>query len=243
MDNILKTTKLLYSCYYDKDGRIMKEPTGKIGRLKLPETHLAFLYRYIEFIMNSKLLNEASVIYIKSPYDVAKGVFEMYNKEHPEDPVNVKTAISNLDYNRRKMIKVFDDDMLTKVIYYPKQADMERYNGKLDDAMKRYNKGSIFDGKLMIVLPKNVGTVEPTEADISDFMMAVQAYRNVNRKLIEEQVASQFSSVIAYFNYLSTLTYRDEWQDDVWRQMNDFLNGKMDVNDVSDFPEFDDFVS
>ena len=33
MENILKLTKLVYSCFYDKNGFIQKEPTGKIARM------------------------------------------------------------------------------------------------------------------------------------------------------------------------------------------------------------------
>lgn len=239
MENILKMTKMVYSCFYDKNGCIQKEPAGKIARMKLPQTHIDFLYRYIEFVMNSKLLNEASMIYIKSPYDAAKAVFEFYNKENPDSAVNVKTAISNLDYNRRKVNKAFDEDMLTQVVFYSHKVNIEKYQKQLDDAMTKYSKGSIFEGKVMIALPKSVGIEEPSKEEIESFMIMLSAYRTANRKLVEEQIQDMYGSVVAYFNYLSTLTYRDDKQEEQFRQMSNFLNGTQETDDVLDFTEIE----
>ena len=239
MENILKLTKLVYSCFYDKNGFIQKEPFGKIARMKLSQECIDFLYRYIEFMMNSKILNEASVIYVKSPYDTTKGVFEMHNREHPDDIINVKTAISNLDYNRRKVNKIFDQDMLTQIIFYSHKADIEKYQKQLDNAMSRYSRGSVFDGKLMIKLPNIISVDKPSNEKIESFKLMISSYRNANRQIIEQRVEDMYGDVVSYFNFLSVLNDRNEEEEEQFQQMSNFLNGKLEIDDIFDFEEIE----
>ena len=237
MENILKMTKMLYSSYFDENGHIMKEPTGRIGRIGLPQKNLDFLYRYIEFIMNSKLLNEASKIYVKSPYESVKAVFEMYNKENPDKTINVKTGISNVDYNRRKLNRIFDEDMLVRVIQYYSTANVDRYQQQLDNAIAKYSKDSVFMGKVMIDLPKSVSVVVPDGDEIDNFKMMISAYRNSSKKLIEPQIKEMYEPVVAYFNFISSLATRNEEQEEQWRDMYNFLTGTRDEPDNVEIDE------
>lgn len=229
MYNILKSTKLVYTCFYNEDGHIQSEVSGKIKRMNLAEPSVAFLRGYIEFIMQSKLLNEAAVIYIKSPYDAVKSVFVAYNQQNPKEPINIKTAISNIDYNRRKLIKVFDEDMLMQIIYSSSTPDLDKYWKQLEAAMEKYSCGNIFDTKLMIRLPKTVSPVEVEEERITDFMEAIGAYRIPTKKMVEESIATDYKDVISFLNYLAQCPHKSEWQEDIWEQLNDYLNGQLPI--------------
>lgn len=72
MSQLLKTSKALYRALLNPDGTWAEKPHGILQRKDLPEDHLRFLRRYLEFMLHSKLLNDAAKIYIKSPYMTAK---------------------------------------------------------------------------------------------------------------------------------------------------------------------------
>ena len=237
MENLLKGTKLVYSCFVDGGGHINRVPTGKIARLNLSQDITDFLYRYINFILGTRLLNEASMIYIQSPYDSMKSVFAYYNEQHKTKPVNIKTAMSNLDYNRKKLNKIFDEDMLDNLIYHAPFKGLpmlSHYNEQLAGAMEQYSPGSIFDGKLMIKLSKQKDMVQPTDQEIDDFMDVVSVYRSMDKKITEKAINEQFLTVISFFNFLSTQTTMTEWQREKWNRMQDFLNCSRTDSEYSD---------
>ena len=225
MNNILSFTKLVYQCFSNDEGEIVKEPTGKIKRLKLPQENLDFLYDYISFAMNSELLNKVSKIYVMSEVEGIDAIFNHYNRLHPEDKINLKTARSNLNYNRTKMIKVFDEDMLEQVIYYTSKADLEKYRAQLDWATVRFSKSNIFSAKLMIDLPRDTGNVKPSEDSIVGFMEAIEVYRKAKKAMIEKTIAGEYEDVIKYFNYLSLANYRTDEEEELYNTMMGFLNG------------------
>lgn len=234
MANILKATKMVYNCFYDEKGLIKSGVTGELARMNLPEENMNFLQRFIEFMMNSKILNEDTRIYLTSVRDTVKGAFEHHNKIDPENPVNIKTGISNVDYARRKIIKYFDDDMLTQVIYYSRSADLEKYQKQLEEAMGKFSRGSIFEDKVIIRLPKAVSTEQPTEEDINNFKMLIGTYRVIAKQRAEQEMKDQYLQVIGYFNFLSSKTNRNEAENQVYMDMLNYLNCEP-VDDILDF--------
>ena len=225
MNNILSFTKLVYQCFSNDDGEIIKEPTGKIKRLKLPQENLDFLYDYISFAMNSEMLNKISKIYVMSEVEGIDAIFNHYNRMHPEDKINLKTARSNLNYNRTKMIKVFDEDILEQVIYFPGKADLVKYRNQLDWANVRFSKSNIFSTKLMIDLPRDTGKVKPSEDSIIGFMEAIEVYRKAKKAMIEKTIVEEYEDVIKYFNYLSLVSHRSDEEEELYNTMMSFLNG------------------
>lgn len=226
--NNLRGTKNIYASFADDQGHITKEPKGLVSYERLPKEVVGFLYEYLDFALHSKILNEASIVYIKSPYTSSvEYIFNKHNENHPDNIFNLKTAASNLDYNRRKLDKVFDSDMLD-VLTSRFKGGLEKlphYREQLDNAIKQYSRGDAFGNSLFIEISRHQSRDIPTKDAIEEFMMAIDKYRTVNKKTIQSIINEQYKDVIGYFNYLSQCKDRNEWQEEIWQELQAFLNG------------------
>lgn len=234
MSQLLKQTHSLYQSFYDKDGNLMETPVGSIARLNVPEEHIQFLKRYMEFIMNSKILNEATRIYIMSPLTNSSinSVFVFWNSNHPDQEMNVKTGISNVDYCRKKLLKAFDDDMIAILLHYPKKADLAHYEEQLEAAIKQYARKSVLSDKLTINIG-NCASLQPvSRGRLDEFMEAIGPYRSRIGKAVETQINEEYADVIGYLNYLQTVIQKSSEQERVWNDLVAFLNG---ANNEVDF--------
>ena len=227
MSQLLKQIHNLYLDFYDKEGNIMDEPVGTITRLSLPESHIKFLKRFLEFIMNSKILNESTKIYITSPLASSSinSTFAYWNKNNPNQQVNIKTATSNVDYCRRKIIKLFEDDMISMLTYYPQKADIDHYEEQLKAAMLQYSNKSTISGSLMIDLGKFTSYEPVGESRLFEFMETIGPYRTKLRKTIEATINNEYADVIGYLNYLQAIHNKTPDQEETWVALLNFLNG------------------
>ena len=206
-----------------------------MAKMKLPEECIEFLRKYLEFMLNSKILNKAARIYIESPYDTAKLVFSMYNKDNPSDTLNIKTSLANLDYNRKKINRHFDEDMLFNVIYMSAKADLSKYTNQLRVAMDKFNKTNVFSDYINLNLPKIIGDREVLGMNIDSFLLAIAPYRKSNIRVVEDVIAKEYSEVVAYLNYISSLSCRTPEQEEIYQKLMSFLTGKTDTGDCSEF--------
>ena len=71
--------KALYNSFYDKNGRLLDEPVGSIGRLTISDEAIRFLRNFIEFVVTSKISNRYTLIYLRSPASTLKEAFIHYN--------------------------------------------------------------------------------------------------------------------------------------------------------------------
>ena len=228
VNNNLKLTKTLYTCYIDRDGHLKKLPDGSIGHLRLPDEILDFLRKYIDFMINSTILNKSTWIYLQSPADSERGAIGSYVYAHPDEKMKFNTGMSNIAYVKRKMSDTFDNDMLNELIYHPKTAinKLEHYREQLSRAMEKYRKGNIFRDKLFITINPAINSDRPSEEAINDFLMDIEPYRSSIKELIEKMINDKHHEVIGYFNYLTQTSNKDDWQMEQWEKLNDFLDNK-----------------
>lgn len=176
--------------------------------------------------MNSKLLNEATKIYIRSPYMTAKGAFSSYNEENPDKARPVATLVSGMDYCRKKVLKdVFPDDMLYHVIELPHKADMPHYWELLNRAMEKYIQPSLLADTVTLKLSKRVASSAPTESRLAECLLALSPYRRATYKRCESEMQEKYGEVIGYINYLSSCVERTPEENRLFNAVSDFLNG------------------
>ena len=230
MSKLIKQTKAVYAAFTDADGNMTKRPHGVLQRKNLPDDHVEFLRRYLEFMMNSKLLNEATKIYIRSPYMTAKGAFNAYNEENPDKARPIATLVSGMDYCRKKVITtVFPDDMLGYVMELPQKADMKHYWDLLHDAMEKYKQDSVLADAVTVKLPRRINIIAPTDDEICDFLVAIAPYRKGTVKQCEKDISAKYADVVGYINYIASCTaptVDERWKFEIVR---DFLNGENDA--------------
>lgn len=226
MSKIMKMSRTLFNDFTDEQGNLLEQPKNSIGKKNLPEEHVRYLKRYLEFLLNSKILNKAARIYIQSPHTTLSvaATAEFYNRQNPENKVNVKTFISNIDYCRKKLSALFDDDMLERVIYYSGTCDLEKYQTQLEKAIGQYAKADLFKGKLLIELSASTKPQEVDETRIKEFMDIIEPYRTHAVKTVEKLVASEYEDVIGYFGYLTSSVRLTDEQERQLQEMTEFLN-------------------
>lgn len=226
MSKLIKQTKAVYAAFTDEDGNMTKRPRGVLQRKNLPDNHVEFLRRYLEFMMNSKLLNEATKIYIRSPYMTAKGAFNAYNEENPDKARPLATLVSGMDYCRKKVITtVFPDDMLYYVMELPQKADMPHYWELLNRAMEKYSQPSLLADTVILKLSKRVASSAPTESRLAECLLALSPYRRTVHKRCESEMQEKYGEVIGYINYLSSCVERTPKENRLFEIVSDFLNG------------------
>lgn len=207
-----KRVKLIYDSFYTADGKLLDLPVGQLGHGEYSDEAIKFMRSFIEFMANSDALCKYAKIYLKSPVSTLQDAFKNYNYRHPEDGVNVKTAISNMDYNRRKLLEIFPEDMLEKVIRDSPDTSYDKYWECLEQAISKYNKTGLFDN-LAVKLTKAISTNKPDEERITSFRKMIVPYTKKNRKKIEKAINSEFRDVIGYLNYLDTKVDRTDEED------------------------------
>ena len=226
MSQLLKTSKALYGALLNPDGTWAEKPHGILQRKDLLEDHLRFLRRYLEFMLHSKLLNDAAKIYIKSPYMTAKAAFIEYNTLSPDKARPVATLVSSMDYCRKKVLKdVFPDNMLYHVIELPHKADMPHYWELLNRAMEKYSQPSLLADTVTLKLSKRVASSAPTESRLAECLLALSPYRRTVHKRCESEMQEKYGEVIGYISYLSSCVERTPEENRLFNAVSDFLNG------------------
>lgn len=156
MKTILKMTREVYHNFYDDEGNMQDKAIGSFKRLNLSEDRIGFLKRYIEFIMDSDFLSKTVKIYIKTYLTSSSiaAVVSFYNNTHPEsEQIKIKNAQSATDYASNNLIKIFDDDMLIKVLGYS-NCNLEQYINQLNLVIAENIKNKSLTDSLIIKLPR-----------------------------------------------------------------------------------------
>lgn len=209
--------KALYNSFYDKKGRLLDEPVGSIGRLTISDEAIRFLRNFIEFVVTSKISNRYTLIYLRSPASTLKEAFIHYNYMNPTSGVNVHTAISSMDYNRKQYLKLFPEDMLVKVLSEDDSLDLSAYWDALDKAYQEYGRSSFFDD-LTIKLTKVVSSKRPTADELQWFKERIAPYTKKFRNIEQKEINESFKDEIGYLNYLAGKSDRSAEENEIYNE-------------------------
>lgn len=192
--------------YMDKKDEFTFKPSGDIGQRDLDKDREDFLRKYIDFIMNGKMVSDTTKIYIRSYKDSVADAFKSYNEYREKgEQINLDTAQSKVNYDRKKLLKYFDDDMLEKVIYAD-ECDIERYEKRLMKAIADYGKKNKILDNIMISLPKVSIQDELSEDEFSDFLKIISPYFKKHKQYIEEHLPKKSVGYLYYLLYTPQLT-------------------------------------
>lgn len=165
-----------YRYCIDDDGNFLNMPRGTEFSY-VPAQNREFIGRFVKFCMTTKILNENSHIYIKSHFRSVREVFEDYNQNRKGNPLNVRTCISKIDYDRRKLHKFFDADLVNLMFRVVKGVGkLPCYEKQLAAAMEVYSRGDLFEDKLVIKLDKTMNPEMPGREKIAKFLEIITPY-------------------------------------------------------------------
>lgn len=187
------------------DGSLREKPIGFLARRALGRHQDDFLRRYIDLIMNSKIVGNTTKIYFRSVLPSVASVIKNHNLGLPEhEQINIKTAQSQINYDRKKLLKYFTEDMLTKVIGY-KDCDVTQYNKMLNLAIFDYNKGNKLLDNILLTLPKVIVEDSISDDEWKDFIEIIAPFVKTHREYVESNLPEKSVGYLYYLMSTPTL--------------------------------------
>ncbi len=200
MGKLLAMTKESYVDLVDLNGELYSRPQGRIGKRQLKNETIKFLQDYVLFIMSSRIVSETTKMYIRSSSGSITAAIKSYNDGLVEkERVNLKTAQSKVDYDRKKLLGYFPEDMLYNVIYHS-DCDLIPYKRMLSMARQKYSKEECLSEKLVLNLSKKSYCTSLTEEEFNEMVELLVIYSKNTVKEVEEKRLS--ADMTGYFNHL-----------------------------------------
>lgn len=198
MRYLLKVTREIYRCYMSPTGEVYDKPIGSIGMRNLGKEKDDFLKKYINTVMNTKIVSNTSKIYIRSSLPSVNSVFVHYNAGLDESrKINIKTAQSQIDYDSKKMLQFFPDDMLSKIIYYG-ECELENYKNMLNLVIAKYEKRNKLLDNLALKIPR-VEVQECLEEDeFNELLSIIKLYIKSHMQYIENNLDHKACGYLLY---------------------------------------------
>lgn len=198
MRYLIRHTREVYNCYMDAEGNLYERPTGNIGKWNLDKKRDDFLKRYITLIMGSKIVSDTTKLYIKSTLPSVASVVKYYNQTVTEnEQINIKTAQSKVDYDTKKLLRYFPDNMIVQVLSNT-SCDLDYYTKQLNLAVANYAvKNKLLDN-LMLRLPKVAIQDNLDEDAFSDFITIIKPYLKKHVEWLQDNLPEEAVGYILY---------------------------------------------
>ncbi len=242
MENLLRDLKAIYHYYIDDDGNLLNMPRGTEFSY-VPAQNREFIGRFVKFCMTTKILNENSHIYIKSHFRSVREVFEDYNQNHKDNPLNVRTCISKIDYDRKKLHKYFDADLINLMMFRVVKGvgKLPSYEKQLAAAMEVYSRGDLFEDKLVIKLDKTMNPEMPDREKIAKFLEIIAPYRKGNLPIISDAINNDYRQVIGYLNFINKKEELSDEEKSILKLVENYISCKAaDISLLVDGEGLDD---
>lgn len=201
MKQLINQAHDIYSFCYDPYGKIYSKLTGDIEARNIDKDKQQFILAFMGFLMESKVISDTTKMFIKSRASTIKAVVDSHNRDCKEhEKINVNTAISKLQYDKNKLDKMFDDNMITKVLYM-KECNLAKYKEQLSIAVLQYDKRVTVLDKLAVHIPKDSLSFVCSDEDFDEILEVLAPY---SPKTIKTVI--QFLNDKGYSGYLTYLT-------------------------------------
>lgn len=200
--NLIDESKAWLPQFY-KDGEFIEEPKVKFNGRVLESNIVNFVSDFFKFLLDSKFLNNCTIIWLNSNLSSVQKTFEFYNSQCDEvDMINIKTAQVKINYDKVKLRKYYDDNMLFNVMAYP-DKHLDNAIQVLDKLSREYFNDKQYKEALSIKLPKNIIKKEISDNDFSSLLKYLDLYSKKRIEKIEQLEDDNFTSnMIGYYNYL-----------------------------------------
>ncbi|GAB6152548.1 hypothetical protein JCM17380_12980 [Desulfosporosinus burensis] len=219
MRSIISLTREVYHCYMRDDGSLYERPIGSIARRNLSKNQDDFLKRYIDLIMNTKIVSDTTKIYITSTLPSVASVIKQHNValvEHKQ--VNIKTAQSKIDYDGKKLLNYFTGDMLSQVIGFS-NCDLCEYNKMLNLAISDYKKRNKLLDNIMLTLPRVPVVDSLSDEELHDFIQIISPFIKKHRHYVESNIPKNAVGYLLYLTSTPSLSGRHKEHYDLLKQI------------------------
>lgn len=202
-NNILDESKKWLPYFYINNTWIDKDIKIKFNGRQLNKEVVNFLNDLFHFYFESKMFNDCTILWLKSNASSMKECIEFYNNQvKVEDRLNVNTALSKIQYDRKKLERYFNVNEFINILAYPEKY-LDSNREKLDKLSREYMKDGEYNKAMVLKIPK-----EPIckEVEDSTWYVLEDMIRSYSKKRIETIESGNDliinSNVIGYYNYL-----------------------------------------
>ena len=220
MNKILRYTKEIAKSYHEENGQYKIEKSSMVFKRNLGDRVNKFFARYLLFVMNSNVISTVTKEYIKSFETNVVDIVRGYNLQNEYAPINSKKMHNHLYYDGKKLVSLFTEDMLEKLLFG--KGDVALYEAMLENAISQHIKKSPLVQHSVLTIPTTMCTTLPSEEDIETFFELFAPYTKAEvervSKLLPEHVAE-------YFNYLLVKKELDEKEKELLGILKVFIEG------------------
>lgn len=222
--NLMDYTKSVYQSFKKVNGKYVIDTTAKGKWKDLEPESIQFLSDYLEFITNSGMFHKETLIWLDSVerrgIDAIRTYNDMHEGEEGFTPIADLAARNHMDHDKRKMIKIFPEDMLKNI--YSQKADLEVYKAILQNAINKKLGKNILGNGSVLKTPCIISKEVPSEERIDEFFMLFAPYTKAMVHMIEEQLPKE---VVGYINYISSKSVNTPEERELIARLNEVING------------------
>jgi hypothetical protein len=200
--NLIDESKKWIKDFYD-NGEWKKDPEVRYNGKLINQESVDFLEQFYRFLIESSFLNEATIMWLNSNLSSVRDMVEHYNSQVLEiNALNINTAQSAVTYDKRKIGKYFEENMILKVCLYP-EDNLEQNQVTLDKLQRLYMNDKEYRDSMVIKLPKDYMNKSLTREDWMRLSNIIERYSKRKIEMIEQGLDSNVTGdMIGYYNYL-----------------------------------------
>lgn len=200
--NLMDESKKWITHFYS--GGVWKENVRlRFNGRDIEEEVVDFISDYFHFLIESDFLNECSLMWLNSNMGSVRGAVEVYNDQCDElDRLNLNTAQSKIEYDKKKLKRYYNEDMLFNVMTYPDKW-LEEYRSILDGMCREYFNDKEYRRSMIIDLPKNCISKELDDYSFVKLTNIIERYSKSYVESIKKFENNEVTKdMIGYYNYL-----------------------------------------
>lgn len=200
--NIIDECKVYLPQFY-VNGEFIESPSVKFNGKELSDEVKDFITCFYKFIFESDFLSEYTITWLKSNLSSIQKTFDFYNSQHDEeDKVNIKTAQSAIHYDKTKLKKYYDADMLFNVMAFPDKY-LDEFKATLDILNRKYFNDKEYRDNLVLKLPNDIIRKEINDETFGKMLKSFKLYsKSKIRKIESLEDETVTKEMIGYYNYL-----------------------------------------
>lgn len=189
--------------YFYTDGVWNSNPDIKFNGRQIDDNTKKFMYNFFRFLIDSSFLNKDTITWLKSNLPSRQKAFEFYNSQCDEiDTVNVKTAITNVDYDKNKLLKYFDKDLFVNIMAYPEES-LPKANETLDILYRKFFNDKEYKTSMVIKIPNDIVVKSLSDEKFEALEKMLNRYSKKTIRKIESGESEELTpEMMGYYNYI-----------------------------------------
>ena len=201
--SIIEESKKYLNNFY-VNGQWLEEPLNiRINGRDVEPRVMDFMYNFFRFLIEGTMSSNCTIIWLTSNLSNVREAIEHYNSQQLEiDQLNMNTAQSKIQYDKNKLMKYFDSDLLFHVMVDPDKY-LEPAVLILDKLMRAYMDDYEYRKALAIKPSKEFIVKEIDEFSWVKLTEMLTRYSKNHIADIESGNDKEFNiKMIGYYNYL-----------------------------------------